>query len=328
MKLGLLAALTVAALFAAHGADGVALEVFGMLALALVVTLAADHLRRRRWWKPAQPTVAEPAPPPLVQAAPVAGLAAGGAWPGEQARLRDTITAFQHECGTLLLDAESARVQTESCESGIRAVEQASSTLAGTCDVLGRRAGLAQSHALMAQCATEDAADALRAAAEQVGRLREHLHGVGDADGVARTLGDDTGERLAAADRAISTALARGEEAARVAAELGGAAARGERVAASIGEACRALAPSLQEGARAGLRLSMLAASLDESAGRVGRMMEAAATGQPPPPVRAPILTWTAGADPSRSRVTQAEGNVLWVRFRGAAADSPGAERA
>ena len=240
------------------------------------------------------------------------------------------MAGFQRECGSLLLDAETVRVQTQSCEDGIRALEEASRALAGSCDVLGRRAGLTQTHALMARCASEDAADALQRARDRSAALGRHLASLQSADPALRALCTETEASLAEADKALASALERGGEAARVAAELGGSAGRGERVALSLGEACEALAPSLAESARTGLRLSMLAAGLDESAGRVSRVLEAAATGRPVAVEPRPQPRWQVDEVPAAPavRVTQAEGNVLWVSFGCDASRDPGVEQA
>ena len=244
---------------------------------------------------------------------------------GKPALIEQMVLVFQEDCSRLLLDAEAARVQTESCEGGVRALGDASRSLATTCDVLGRRAGLAQSHALMARCATVDALQGLHAAVDRTRTLRGRLAAdvatghAGTVAGIADALLAELGQ----VQQSLDAALERGDEAARVAASLGGAAARGEQHAQWLGEACTGLAPSLQESARTGLRLAMLAAGLEDSAGRVARMFEATAAGRQwtESPARPGVATAEA-----RPPDTQADGNVVWVRFPGVLRDGPDAE--
>lgn len=244
----------------------------------------------------------------------------------DQSSLDQSVSRFQKECGELLLDAETARVQTESCEGGVRAVDQASRSLAATCDVLGRRAGLTQSHALMARCAMADAAECLRQAIECAQSWQNPAKDDVPAQETARP-GGAAIESLGRATDAMNVALERGDEAARVAAELGGAASRGQRNALNLSEACAGLAPSLDESARTGMRLAMLAASLDESAGRVARMLGAAATDQRWKRPQRAAVSWKSSAAGNRAPVTGEDGNVVWVRFQGTRG-KPGVEQA
>ncbi len=323
----LVSAIAVSVLLGGSPRDIALIAGVSLTTLLCVPLLSVPPIRRERTTgEKAAGARATPSELPVLHLAAPRRTVAGNAPP---APLADAVVAFQKECTGLMLDAEAARVQSESCEGGVRAVDRASRSLAATCDVLGRRAGLTQSHALMARCATADALEFLRHAIDCAESYRRSMKAAANDDVEAGAAGFDevTMDSLVRASDALGAALERSDEAARVAAELGGVAARGQRHALNLGEACAGLAPSLNESARTGMRLSMLAASLDESADRVARMLSAASAEHSRRRASGAATNWRGAVTGDGSRVTEEDGNVVWVRFEGPG-DKPGAGQA